>query len=1255
MYGVNNEGTSAPLVTTFGGQYGLSKYEQEVLIDHFRNWPDVRNKAIRPPVPEKSKKRFRNRRPLWNAHRHFSFHTSIWIPRKYTAGLPVPQPITAMFNSVSTPYLGWHRLREEEIVLGIPDRIKGYHYVLDPVEYPEAHVETGPTQDDEEDCGDNEDPEEALDEAENDDQQPQPKRQRVNGKQETDEETRFPAGSIVRIRLRNFITYDSVEFLPGPNLNMIIGPNGTGKSSLVCAIALGLGGRPDALGRQKSLQDFIKDGKEKASIEIELKSKGRGGNVVVKRRFKKGAERNANTWHYNGDIVSEKVLREKMAALKVQVDNLCSFLPQEKVSEFAQMNPRELLIETERAAGNEKLTAWHEQLIKFREDEKKLEGSTTDDKKQLENLESRNAVLERDVARYRERESVMRKIDVLKMKIPWVRYEGTRARWMVARTQKLAARAAYQDLEQKTAPLREEHQRIEADTQVLNAEVTALTNKYKEKLSSKRTGLQGRSDALEAAEGQNDDLQRQLTGLQKREKEKAKRRESQKAEIVRLETQLDRLKAQLVEKGILDAEGTSQGATGGELAELQRQIEAKNVELRAVGEAFMLLTQQENEINEEARQLRAQKERLYNELQGLDNVRTQRLQLIRRENPQTYEATMWVRENQHLFEKKVFEPVCLEINAKNPAYADALEANIPYRIMLNFVTQTEADYKLLLHEMIDKRKLRISVFMSTRKLDSWQPEIPLHQIQQMGFDGYLLDYIDGPPEILSVLCQEARLHKIPISSRELTNIAEIERDPRIQAFISVKMSYKIRRAYGNHAVTASQLRDARYLKSSVDTGRKAQLEDELERIASDQETLVQKAKISQKEMDRKRKQDDDLREQKKVFTARKAEIQQQKGTYDRLLNELGIKQLKLRNLIEEEANEPPIEEQELEIKEKIKEVNIKRAKLALEFSKYIKEAMAIFYRRTIASLRVVQLAVKNADVQERMAEAEGELKRVREDLEAAVAEFDKLKAQATQELEAAKAGLEGHSEAVRADYLQMYPDETLEELETILAEQEARAETINQTDAGVIADYERRSAEIARIRGRMENAQGHLDEHRAKMAQVRNKWVPELTALVARISSSFSAAFEKIGCAGEVRLAIDEEDYDKWGIDILVKFRDSEKLHPLTGQRQSGGERSVSTILYLMALQTLSHTPFRVVDEINQGMDPRNERMVHGEMVRAACQKGTSQYFLITPKLLPDLDYHERMRVLCVFNGPYTLETVDPKQYLARRIAARSG
>jgi chromosome segregation ATPase len=75
-----------------------------------------------------------------------------------------------------------------------------------------------------------------------------------------------------------------------------------------------------------------------------------------------------------------------------------------------------------------------------------------------------------------------------------------------------------------------------------------------------------------------------------------------------------------------------------------------------------------------------------------------------------------------------------------------------------------------------------------------------------------------------------------------------------------------------------------------------------------------------------------------------------------------------------------------------------------------------------------------------------------------------------------------------------------------------------------------------------------------------------------------------------------------------------------------------------MALQSMAQAPFRVVDEINQGMDPRNERMVHERMVEIACREHTSQYFLITPKLLTGLRYDERMRVLCIASGEFVPE-----------------
>jgi structural maintenance of chromosomes protein 5 len=67
--------------------------------------------------------------------------------------------------------------------------------------------------------------------------------------------------------------------------------------------------------------------------------------------------------------------------------------------------------------------------------------------------------------------------------------------------------------------------------------------------------------------------------------------------------------------------------------------------------------------------------------------------------------------------------------------------------------------------------------------------------------------------------------------------------------------------------------------------------------------------------------------------------------------------------------------------------------------------------------------------------------------------------------------------------------------------------------------------------------------------------------------------------------------------------------------------------------QDVTVTPFRVVDEINQGMDPQNERKVFKQLVASSCREGTPQCFLLTPKLLPDLELTKEITILNIFNG----------------------
>lgn len=97
------------------------------------------------------------------------------------------------------------------------------------------------------------------DERDDEDDVPEPSATQASGRQSTQLNGRrsdnepdadgYKPGAIVRIKVTDFVTYTSAEFFPGPKLNMVIGPNGTGKSTLVCAICLGLGWGPQVRRR----------------------------------------------------------------------------------------------------------------------------------------------------------------------------------------------------------------------------------------------------------------------------------------------------------------------------------------------------------------------------------------------------------------------------------------------------------------------------------------------------------------------------------------------------------------------------------------------------------------------------------------------------------------------------------------------------------------------------------------------------------------------------------------------------------------------------------------------------------------------------------------------------------------------------------------------------------------------------------------------------------------------------------------------
>jgi structural maintenance of chromosomes protein 5 len=211
----------------------------------------------------------------------------------------------------------------------------------------------------------------------------------------------FRDGAIVRVKIKNFMTYDDCEFFPGPGLNLVLGPNGTGKSSIVAALCLGLNGNPKVMGRASSAKDYIKHGKEKGTTEIEL-YRAEKNNIIITRTFTKHKSNNDenqsfnSVWKIDGDVVNSETIKKLVEGLNIQLDNLTQFLPQDKVCEFSTLSPKELLIQTETAVLPPEIVKLHDDLIEKKKSFSKQETVKTKVKKGSKRIRSRNRAIKEE-------------------------------------------------------------------------------------------------------------------------------------------------------------------------------------------------------------------------------------------------------------------------------------------------------------------------------------------------------------------------------------------------------------------------------------------------------------------------------------------------------------------------------------------------------------------------------------------------------------------------------------------------------------------------------------------------------------------------------------------------------------------------------------------------------------------------------------------------------------------------------------------
>ena len=133
---------------------------------------------------------------------------------------------------------------------------------------------------------------------------------------------------------------------------------------------------------------------------------------------------------------------------------------------------------------------------------------------------------------------------------------------------------------------------------------------------------------------------------------------------------------------------------------------------------------------------------------------------------------------------------------------------------------------------------------------------------------------------------------------------------------------------------------------------------------------------------------------------------------------------------------------------------------------------------------------------------------------------------------------------------------------------------------------------LEKARAEVDDIEASLKQKTEELEQLRRGWISGVKRMVDQVGDKFSGMMAKLSYAGQVELSEglngDPLDLKNYGIKIYVKFRSDEDFNELSKGTQSGGEKSVTTAVYMMALQGLTQVPFRCVDEINQGQLQKN-------------------------------------------------------------------
>lgn len=1065
----------------------------------------------------------------------------------------------------------------------------------------------------------------------------------------------FQPGSIIKCKLINFMSYELTEFHFGPRMNLIIGPNGTGKSTFVCAVCIGLNGKLSNLGKESMTTDgFIKDNKNFAEINLELKSFNNELNKSITITTK--LFRNKKTqWEINFKSVSENEIKKFLKSYNIQLDNLCQFLPQDRVSKFADLKSEDLLKEIERSYKNGELLDDHYNIIKIQnlinQDEKILEESTNN----LLDLKNKNNLLKDKVDKHRHFIKLKKELEKTNMIRPYVKLQDKKSQMINLKENFEIERDNFNQFELKVKPIEDtlkNSDNILIETESLLKDcgsidfkikkeidnINLLINKLDEKNKKSLSQIKDFDEKLNIAKDEYLNLKKNIIQI---EENLSNFQLPNDEEINLLKEKRQLLKEEFLESSDI-------------ITDIKSKYNAGIKKLESIKSNIM---NQQNRLNS--------KDRINTLDQNKYKVAISAIQSLRRFKDSNLNLNL-----------NYFEPALITLNVNNKFAIPAVEALIPYSHLNAIVVTNKNDFNNISKFLYDERKIMASIrTIGSKDFNIDNDRIPRETIKRLGFDGFITDFLSGPKEIIQMLCENVFLHRIPISfkslnfnQKDLIN-KEIQNGLSLVKYISNDEIYTMNKSsYGKRQITTN-IKSFRMTSNIFQGGLSEQqkilinenienLNKEFKEIDINNKEFKKLIQEKQNELKLKQNEFNQYEEDIKNFGIKKREIVKWKQKLNMTEERLAAKKKAIKSLKSNNNDSN---------KEKIFEQINKRLNEKINLQKINKRELLI--KKMKNDIKIINLKVKKIEEENKSESIKSLHKSIEIEKEEKIKNLESIKNDyrlskkeyqeflSKYKLKVSEYSIEDKDDMKKIIEEMANKDMLNEEgLNSRIDKLKSEMELNNRSGGEIsIKQLEENQIKINELELKVPNILKIINNNKEELNNITIKWEDELNKIVEIISNDFGDNMNKIASGGCIKLDKSEEDFNKWKLIIKVSFRDNEELSNFNGAQHSGGEKSTTTAVFLNSLQGLTNTPFRIVDEINQGMDANNERKAHELIVKRATSASVqaSQYFLITPKLLSGLHYGPSMAVHCIFAGRWCEGCADDLPYLEMGVAAK--